>query len=38
MPALDLPPAPPIDGARHVHSGKVRDLYEIEVGPTRAGC
>jgi phosphoribosylaminoimidazole-succinocarboxamide synthase len=25
-----IPPAPAIDGARHVHSGKVRDLYELE--------
>jgi phosphoribosylaminoimidazole-succinocarboxamide synthase len=24
--------APPIAGARHVHSGKVRDLYELEDG------
>jgi phosphoribosylaminoimidazole-succinocarboxamide synthase len=29
----DLPPAPVIEGARHVHSGKVRDLYELEEGP-----
>jgi phosphoribosylaminoimidazole-succinocarboxamide synthase len=27
-----IPPAPVIDGARHVHSGKVRDLYELEDG------
>ncbi|GAB7002749.1 phosphoribosylaminoimidazolesuccinocarboxamide synthase [Nocardioides sp. AN3] len=33
MPELNIPPAPPIDGARHVHSGKVRDLYELEEGP-----
>ena len=33
MPDLNIPPAPPIDGARHVHSGKVRDLYELESGP-----
>ena len=26
---IDLPPAPPIAGTRHLHSGKVRDLYEI---------
>jgi len=30
---LNIPPAPAIDGARHVHSGKVRDLYELESGP-----
>jgi phosphoribosylaminoimidazole-succinocarboxamide synthase len=30
---IELPPARVIDGARHVHSGKVRDLYELEVGP-----
>jgi len=30
---IELPPAPVIDGARHVHSGKVRDLYELEDGP-----
>jgi phosphoribosylaminoimidazole-succinocarboxamide synthase len=30
---LNIPPAPPIDGARHVHSGKVRDLYVLEQGP-----
>jgi phosphoribosylaminoimidazole-succinocarboxamide synthase len=30
---IELPPAPVIDGARHVHSGKVRDLYELEAGP-----
>ena len=28
-----LPPAPAIPGTRHVHSGKVRDLYELEDGP-----
>jgi len=33
VPALNIPPAPAIDGARHVHSGKVRDLYELESGP-----
>ncbi|WP_425574922.1 phosphoribosylaminoimidazolesuccinocarboxamide synthase [Nocardioides fonticola] len=27
-----LPPAPAIPGTRHLHSGKVRDLYEIEDG------
>ena len=30
---LGIPPAPAIDGARHLHSGKVRDLYELESGP-----
>jgi phosphoribosylaminoimidazole-succinocarboxamide synthase len=30
---LNIPPAPPIAGTRHVHSGKVRDLYEIVGGP-----
>jgi phosphoribosylaminoimidazole-succinocarboxamide synthase len=29
---LNIPPAPPIEGARHLHSGKVRDLYEITEG------
>lgn len=33
---LNIPPAPPIEGARHLHSGKVRDLYEITEG-TYAG-
>ena len=27
-----LPQAPEIPGAKHVHSGKVRDLYELESG------
>jgi phosphoribosylaminoimidazole-succinocarboxamide synthase len=26
------PQAPEIDGAKHIHSGKVRDLYELESG------
>ncbi|QCW52003.1 phosphoribosylaminoimidazolesuccinocarboxamide synthase [Nocardioides dongxiaopingii] len=30
---LNIPDAPAIAGARHLHSGKVRDLYEIEGGP-----
>jgi phosphoribosylaminoimidazole-succinocarboxamide synthase len=34
---LGIPPAPVIDGAVHVHSGKVRDLYRLTEGP-RAGC
>ena len=29
---LNIPDAPPIPGARHLHSGKVRDLYEIPGG------
>ena len=33
MSTIELPPARVIDGARHVHSGKVRDLYELEQGP-----
>ncbi len=33
MSDLGIPVAPPIAGARHVHSGKVRDLYELESGP-----
>jgi phosphoribosylaminoimidazole-succinocarboxamide synthase len=33
VPELNIPPAPAIEGARHVHSGKVRDLYELESGP-----
>ncbi|HET6697678.1 MAG TPA: phosphoribosylaminoimidazolesuccinocarboxamide synthase [Nocardioidaceae bacterium] len=31
-PAPDLPPAPVIEGAQHVHSGKVRDLYRLDDG------
>ncbi len=30
---LNIPAAPAIEGARHLHSGKVRDLYELESGP-----
>ncbi|WP_134766612.1 phosphoribosylaminoimidazolesuccinocarboxamide synthase [Nocardioides sp. 1609] len=30
---LNIPDAPVVEGARHLHSGKVRDLYEIEGGP-----
>jgi phosphoribosylaminoimidazole-succinocarboxamide synthase len=33
VPDLTLPPGPDIADARHVHSGKVRDLYELEAGP-----
>jgi len=29
---LNLPPAPAIQGAEHVHSGKVRDLYRLSDG------
>ncbi|MFB9311615.1 phosphoribosylaminoimidazolesuccinocarboxamide synthase [Nocardioides plantarum] len=28
-----MPEAPAIDGATHLHSGKVRDLYELQGGP-----
>ena len=30
---LNIPEAPAVDGARHLHSGKVRDLYELAEGP-----
>ncbi|MGA8258051.1 MAG: phosphoribosylaminoimidazolesuccinocarboxamide synthase [Nocardioides sp.] len=30
---LNIPAAPQIAGARHLHSGKVRDLYELDGGP-----
>jgi phosphoribosylaminoimidazole-succinocarboxamide synthase len=30
--AADIPTAPQIDGATHLHSGKVRDLYRLEDG------
>ncbi|CAN5437739.1 phosphoribosylaminoimidazolesuccinocarboxamide synthase [soil metagenome] len=30
---LNIPAAPVIAGARHLHSGKVRDLYELTEGP-----
>ena len=33
MPDVRLPTAPEIDGARRLHSGKVRDLYELTSGP-----
>jgi phosphoribosylaminoimidazole-succinocarboxamide synthase len=29
---LNLPAAPAIEGATHLHSGKVRDLYRLETG------
>jgi phosphoribosylaminoimidazole-succinocarboxamide synthase len=30
--SVTLPAAPAIDGMRHLHSGKVRDLYEVQSG------
>ncbi len=33
MTDLGIPAAPEIAGARHVHSGKVRDLYVLDRGP-----
>ena len=30
---LGIPPAPAIEGAQHIHSGKVRDLYRLVDGP-----
>ena len=33
MPDVTLPSAPEIPGASHLHSGKVRDLYELTEGP-----
>ena len=30
---LNIPPAPAIEGALHLHSGKVRDLYRMTEGP-----
>ena len=33
MTLANIPPAPVLPGARHVHSGKVRDLYELVEGP-----
>ncbi|MFL6174741.1 MAG: phosphoribosylaminoimidazolesuccinocarboxamide synthase [Marmoricola sp.] len=30
---LNIPEAPAIDGAEHIHSGKVRDLYRMTSGP-----
>ncbi len=30
--SLNIPTAPAIAGARHLHSGKVRDLYELDGG------
>ena len=31
-PLPGIPPAPEIEGAEHVHSGKVRDLYRLPDG------
>jgi len=33
VPDLNLPEAPVIPGATHLHSGKVRDLYVLDAGP-----
>ncbi|WGX97611.1 phosphoribosylaminoimidazolesuccinocarboxamide synthase [Nocardioides sp. L-11A] len=33
MTLANIPPAPEVPGARHLHSGKVRDLYELTEGP-----
>jgi phosphoribosylaminoimidazole-succinocarboxamide synthase len=33
VPLPNIPPAPDVPGARHLHSGKVRDLYEMTEGP-----
>ncbi len=35
MPNVTLPSAPELPGASHLHSGKVRDLYELTEGPHR---
>ncbi|GAB2973752.1 phosphoribosylaminoimidazolesuccinocarboxamide synthase [Nocardioides montaniterrae] len=32
MTIANIPPAPELPGARHLHSGKVRDLYEVTEG------
>ncbi|MGN6722695.1 MAG: phosphoribosylaminoimidazolesuccinocarboxamide synthase [Marmoricola sp.] len=32
MPEIDIPRAPQIAGAEHIHSGKVRDLYRLTEG------
>ncbi len=34
---LNIPDAPAIEGATHVHSGKVRDLYRLESGEYAGG-
>ncbi len=28
----NIPEAPPVEGATHLHSGKVRDLYRLDDG------
>ena len=33
MPDPNIPAAPVLDGATHLHSGKVRDLYRLDTGP-----
>jgi phosphoribosylaminoimidazole-succinocarboxamide synthase len=33
VPDVTLPSAPPLPGAAHLHSGKVRDLYKLTEGP-----
>ena len=33
MTLANIPPAPALPGHRHLHSGKVRDLYEVIEGP-----
>ena len=33
----NIPPAPAIEGAEHLHSGKVRDLYRLTGGPYDGG-
>ncbi|MCW2757453.1 MAG: phosphoribosylaminoimidazole-succinocarboxamide synthase [Nocardioidaceae bacterium] len=33
MVETNIPPAPVIEGTEHVHSGKVRDLYQLTSGP-----
>jgi phosphoribosylaminoimidazole-succinocarboxamide synthase len=33
VPDVSLPSAPELPGASHLHSGKVRDLYELTAGP-----
>jgi phosphoribosylaminoimidazole-succinocarboxamide synthase len=37
VPDVTPPPAPDLPGAKHVHSGKVRDLYELSEGPYAGG-
>nr|WP_218851630.1 phosphoribosylaminoimidazolesuccinocarboxamide synthase [Nocardioides panaciterrulae] len=34
---MNIPTAPALDGTRHLHSGKVRDLYEV-TGGEHEGC